>query len=73
MKTRKYEFYYENKIKGKYKIFGILPAINIVKDTQMLKDCGISSWEFYFEWLWFQVSFSIDTIHKIKYEDEQTR
>lgn len=61
MKKTKYTFHYENKTKGKYKIFGLLPAISIVRDTQCLKDFGFSAWEFYFEWLWFQLSFSIET------------
>lgn len=61
MKKTEYNFYYENKTKGKYKIFGLLPSITICRDTQCLDDFGYSAWEFYFEWLWFQASFHIET------------
>lgn len=61
MKKRHYGFYAENKMKGKYKTFALIPAITICRDTQVLKDFGWSAWEFYFEWMWFQFSFKIET------------
>lgn len=61
MKKRHYAFYYENKMNGKYKMFALFPAVTICRDTQALKDFGWSSWEFYFEWMWFQFSFQIET------------
>lgn len=60
---RHYLFYSENKMKGNYKMFSLLPAITICRDTQCL-DLGYSSWEFYFEWLWFQLEFHIEKENK---------
>ena len=55
-----WSFYAENKMRGKYKIFYILPAISIARDTQSLRHFGCSSWEIYFEWLWFMISIHRD-------------
>lgn len=59
-KRTTYTFYYENKTKGNYKIFGLLPALSVVRDTQLINE-GYSAWEFYFEWLFFQISLHIQT------------
>ena len=64
MKKRHYGFYTENKMKGKYKMFALIPTIVICRDTQCPWDLGWSAWEFYFEWLWFQFSFQIETESK---------
>jgi len=53
-------------MKGKYKMFSLIPAITICRDTQALKDLGYSSWEFYFEWLWFQLEFHIESEQEVK-------
>lgn len=61
MKKRYYNIYIENTMKGKYKIFTLTPAFSIARDTQCLNDLGWSGWQFYFEWLFFQISYCIET------------
>ena len=58
----------ENKMKGSYKIFQFTPGLSVVYNTQN-SDFGSFSWEFYFEWLWFQLSFEIEFVKKGSYYD----
>lgn len=61
MKTFTYiTYYYTNRFKSQYKVFAVIPALGIIRDTQA-KDLGYSSWNIYFEWLWFAISLDIDT------------
>lgn len=65
-----YSFHYENLLgsrHNRYKVLYILPTFAIARDTQGLKEFGISSWEFYFEFLWFQVSLDVE-----KYPEDST-
>ena len=55
----------QNNMKGKYKAFCILPSISVIRDTQC-EDLGYTSWDFYFEWLWFNVCYEIETEFKPK-------
>jgi hypothetical protein len=57
--TIKFSFHIEYLFQGKYKIFHILPALSIVRNTQLVTFDGEHSWEFYFEWLGFLIAFEI--------------
>lgn len=49
----------QNRMKGNYKQFSLLPSLTICRDTQC-KDMGFTSWELHFEWLWFLISFELE-------------
>jgi hypothetical protein len=66
MRKRTYYINAVNKMKGKYKMFALFPALTICRDTQAL-ELGYTSWELYLEWLWFQLEFMIETEEETLY------